>query len=292
MGMEDEQGFVREMRAADTFGRFVSLDDIEPHADSPDPLEKYGIPAAAARPGPGGGRRLLPRRSPFARYADRIRAHPWMLAEQCSPKYYRDLVRHLHAKRGKIRRIVEVGVFLGGASAYLAQAGQELGVELHLVDINPAYLGYTYERLLSLLPGSEGFVRPFHGDFPSYVAAGQMLESPQGSFVQFDASHRFPDVVADMVAVCRARKWIHSVAIQDTHLRSDLIEAEVFVDMAVQAVFGTRLRYRTIGITTPGERRDIPNPDWRLFMRPRAPEGILLELAKNRCRYEPRASNR
>ncbi|NEV63361.1 class I SAM-dependent methyltransferase [Thiorhodococcus minor] len=291
MGIADELRFVREMRAAATFGRFVSLNDIALHRDSPDLLEKYGIPAAAAHRGLAGGRRLLPRRSAFARYSARIRTHPWMLAEQCSPKYYRDLVRHLHTKRGRIRRIVEVGVFLGGASAYLAQAAEDLGLELHLADINPAYLGYTYERLLSLLPGSDRFVRLFHGDFPSYVAADQMLESPQGSFVQFDASHRFPDVVADMVAVCRARKWIHSLAIQDTHLRSDLIEAEVFVDMAVQAVFGTRLRYRSIGITTPGERRNIPTPHWRPFTRPRAPEGILLELAKNRCHYAPRASH-
>src|SRR5579875_2219715 len=45
--------------------------------------------------------------------------------DQCSPKYYLDLFNCVRSLAGKITRIAEVGVYMGGASVIFAGCGQE-----------------------------------------------------------------------------------------------------------------------------------------------------------------------
>lgn len=288
MGIAEEIEHVNKMRSASTFGKFITPADIPCNAASKDPVDKYRIKRRDAPRAHADYSALAGRLTLFDHCVARIRQNDWMYAEQCTPKYYFDLIAYLHKQKGQIERVAEVGVFLGGGSAFLALAAVELGYELHLIDLNPQFLGYTFERVLAIAPEAEGRVKIFHGDFPSYVEKGHLLQKNKANFAQFDASHRFPDVVRDMVAVCRGERWIKSFAIQDTHLRSHYVEGEVFVDMAVYSVFGLRPKFRPIGSMTSSRRMDLPNSEWKLFMRPNAPEGMLLELKDNPCVYRPR----
>lgn len=213
----------------------------------------------------------------------RVRDDRIPYVHQCTYQYYADLIRYLAKQRGEIKHLCEVGVFLGGASVLLAQAAVDFDLTLDLIDLNPNYLGYTYELILRYIPEAADRVRAFHGDFPTYVESGHLPRQEKGVFIQFDASHEFRFVLKDMVALRSAKEFIKSFAIQDTNLRSKDPENEIFVDLAVYAMFGFDVRYRPIGYTWS---RDIwIGSDWQLYLAKDRPEGFLIELAENRFGY-------
>ncbi len=285
MGFKDELAYVELVKKDVTFGHFINPDTIRSEPDCTDLIQKYRIAAQKRECDYTQHRQLFSNHHPFIDYVEKIVQCPHPNIEQCTPKYYADLIYYLHCQP-EIRHICEVGVFLGGGSAYLAQFAVERNLTLDLIDLNIMFLGYTYERILSIIPEAAANIRIFHGDFPAYIDAGHLTKQPkQTVFAQFDASHRFPDVVKDMTCIGKNQAQFYAFAIQDTHLRSKLIEAEVFVDLAVQAVFGSRMSYVEIGTQTGPKAYNFPNSEWMLYTRPNAPEGILLELNRNQPEY-------
>lgn len=73
--------------------------------------------------------------------------------DQCSPRYSLDVADAIVARRGNIGRIVEVGVFPGGASEIFAGAMRLLDCELDPADVDARHPGFAHERLRRVIPG-------------------------------------------------------------------------------------------------------------------------------------------
>lgn len=180
------------------------------------------------------------------------------------------------------QRIVEVGVFMGGASVVLAGLASEHDLELDLVDINRSYLRFARERARRAFP--EAKIRCFLGGLPEYVAAVLVPEGRGDVLVQHDASHAFEQVVKDLSALSFVRERVQALAIQDTNLRGKPPHLN-FVDAAVFAVLGKDVPHRDIGIFPTHEVMLRPNSfEGNYFLADRA-EGMLLSLRDLPFRY-------
>ncbi|MBE7190307.1 hypothetical protein [Jatrophihabitans endophyticus] len=206
--------------------------------------------------------------------------------DQCSPRYYLDVADAVVARRGDIRRIVEVGVFLGGASEVFASGTRILDYELDLVDVDADYLGFTHERLRRVCPEAVDRVRLFHGSLPEYVRTVLLPEATSGVFVHHDASHRFEQVVKDLSALSFVREQVLTLAIQDTNLRGRIGYCN-FVDAAVWAVFGRDVACEPIGAVFDETQVEMVNPnrfEGNYFM-PGVAEGMLIDFDENSFLY-------
>jgi hypothetical protein len=218
---------------------------------------------------------------------------------QCSGQHYYDLFTRLNrlhdslqdqSGNGQVKpkelRIVDVGVFMGGSSAIFAGYANETDLSLDLVDINWAYLQFTYERLRRMFPGVESRVRMFWGGLPDYVRNVLIPEDDRYSFVHHDGSHDFTQVVTDLACLSYVRDAVLAVAIQDTHLRSSKPEFHTFVDAAVYAVFGKDVHYEPIGTTYPPDSPLLqPNQYEGNYFLPDTAEGMYIKIADNDFKY-------
>lgn len=219
MSIKEELAFIEQVRKDATFGQFVQPSEIDCESDTNNLAKKYRIAGSLTKTNYSHHRELFSRNRnhKFADYLDKISRCQHPNVEQCSPKYYYDLINYL-TQQSQIKHICDVGVYLGGSAAYLAQAVVDLDITLDLIDVNLMCLGFTYERIVSIVPEAASRIRIFHGDFPAYVAAGHLsTRQYQSVFAQFDASHRFPDVVKDMVCIAKEKAYFHGFSIQDTH---------------------------------------------------------------------------
>jgi hypothetical protein len=204
--------------------------------------------------------------------------------DQCSAQYYFDLVKALHGMNGQYNRVVEVGVFMGGASAIFAGLIGRFDFDLDLVDLSAVYLQFTYSRIRRLYPEAASRVRLFHGNLPSYVKHVLTEESPTGYIVHHDGAHDFTQVTKDLASLSFVREKLVAVIAQDTHLRGT--KHMNFVDMALFAVFGTDLKYAPIGACYQvGDGVTHPNKFQGNYFRPGAPEGMVVPLSANRFQY-------
>lgn len=221
----------------------------------------------------------------FSRIARRIMSIDLQYEDQCSTRYYYDLFNVLRDFNGNFNRLVEVGVFMGGASAIFAGCSTRFDFDLDLVDIDAKCLRFAYERIRRTFPEAVGRVRLFHGDLPSYVRH-VMLENPEvRHIIHHDGAHHFDQVVRDMAALYYTRRNIHAVIAQDTHLRGPVDQMK-FVDMALYAVFGTDLKFAPIGEAYQGETEMTrPNIYEGSYFMPGAREGFVLPMAANRFVY-------
>ncbi|WP_204311178.1 hypothetical protein, partial [Klebsiella michiganensis] len=71
----------------------------------------------------------------FDRIAGKVRDLSLAYEDQCSPQYYYDIVRTLRDYNGQFDRVVEVGVFMGGSTAYFAGCIEAFDFDLDLIDI-------------------------------------------------------------------------------------------------------------------------------------------------------------
>ncbi len=290
MSRQVQNEVINYLRTTPTFGTFL---DVSRCSEGGDIVKKYNLEPQLVSREPWSSAvhdSLRGRSAFFDKYLSALDGTFVPHAEQCSGQYYLDLMDYIEKNRGVIKHVCEVGVFLGGASQFLIQAAEDFDFTLDLIDVNPHYLGFAYERLLAIFPTLARRVRIFHGDFPSYVKSSGAPGHPSGVFVQFDGSHEFPIVVKDLVALNDGRGRFKSFAIQDTHLRSSNPDNEVFVDMAVYAVFGKDVKCRPIGIRIGENDVIIPNNDWEIYFKRSAPEGFLIELNENPFDY-PRSLN-
>ncbi|QQV78487.1 hypothetical protein H5J25_07575 [Sphingomonas aliaeris] len=220
----------------------------------------------------------------FDLIADRSSTIELDCEDQCSAKYYFDLVQTLRDLNGEFGRVVEVGVYMGGASSVIAGCIEHFHFDLDLIDTHLPHLLFAYERIRRLYPESIGRVRLFHGDLPSYVR--HVLDERSDKYViHHDGSHNFEQVVRDMASLSFIQQRLCAIIAQDTHLRG-AVKYMSFVDMAMYAVFGLDLKYAPIGTAYAAhDSRTDPNQYEGNYFMPDAPEGFVLPMAVNRFQY-------
>jgi SAM-dependent methyltransferase len=230
-------------------------------------------------------RPLLGQNRIFDRIVARIETLDLDYEDQCSAQYYFDLVRTLRDFNGQFDRVVEVGVFMGGSTSYLAGCAEAFDFDIDLVDVSASYLRFAHERARRLYPEAAKRMRLFHGDLPTYVREVMRNEADRRSIVHHDGCHEFNQVVKDMASLYYVRQSLLAVIAQDTHLRGSARYLN-FVDMALYAVFGMDLKFAPIG-NVLGEHDPMTAPDayhGNYFMAGVA-EGVVLPMAANRFVY-------
>ncbi len=221
----------------------------------------------------------------FESIARRIRDTPIACEDQCSAKYYFDAFEVVRAHFGRVNRIVEVGVYMGGASTVFAGCAGPMDLGLDLVDVNERFLRFTHERIRRTFPEAMERVRLFHGDLPTYVHRVLAAEPDAAALVHHDGSHRFDQVVKDLASLSFVRDRLRGILIQDTHLRGR-VEFMNFVDAAVYAVFGFDVRCTPIGTSyPPGHPNLEPNRYQGNYFLPDTAEGMFVPIEGNTFRY-------
>lgn len=221
----------------------------------------------------------------FDSIIDRMGAVDYPFDDQCTLKYYYDLVRTLRDFAGEFGRVVEVGTYMGGSSSFIAGCIDKFDFDLDLVDINENRLRSSYERVRRTFPEAIGRVRIFHGDLPAYVARVLSKEDSGNVIVHHDGSHKFNQIVKDLGSLYFIREKLLAVIAQDTNLRGK-IDEDIFVDLAIYAVFGVDVNFAPIGTAChPIEARAQPNSETGLYFLPEGPEGIVIPMAVNSFHY-------
>ena len=190
------------------------------------------------------------RNAVFDRIAARVKDVGLAYEDQCSAQHYFDVFGCVEHEHGALTRLVDVGVFMGGSASVLAGCVEPMGLELDLVDANPVYLRFAYERVRRTYPRAMARVRMFHGDLPTYAATVLRAEPGTRALVHHDGAHDFNQVVKDLSALYFVRDRVHGVALQDTHLRGSIGYFN-FVDAAVYAIFGVGVKYEALGARYP-----------------------------------------
>ncbi|TDD81823.1 class I SAM-dependent methyltransferase [Actinomadura rubrisoli] len=257
-----------------TWGTFLEPDPALTDAESPH--EALNIPILSGHH--ADLKTFAGRNTIFDRTAARIERVDLAYEDQCSAYSYFDLFGRVEHSHAELTRLVDVGVFMGGSSAILAGCVEPMGLELDLIDVNDAYLQFTYERLRRLFPRAMSRVRMFHGDLPTYVGNVLSAEPQTRALVHHDGAHNFDQVVRDLSSLFFARDRVHSVAIQETHLRGDIAYLN-FVDAAVYAVFGIGVKYEPLGANFPPDAPVTSPNQWdgNYFLAGQ-PEGMYVVL--------------
>ena len=222
----------------------------------------------------------------FDEIATKLRALNVPYEDQCSAKYYFDLVAALRNLSGEFERVVEIGCYMGGSASVIAGAAERLDYDFDIVDISENALLFTFERIRRAFPEAAKRVRLFHGSLPQYVARSLDSGDDARIVAHHDGAHDFMQVTKDLSSLSFLRDRLHSLIIQDTHLRGTM-EFCNFVDMAVYAVFGTDVNYFPIGSAYTAAQTDLMNPNryqGNYFM-PDVPEGIVIPMSSNSFKY-------
>ncbi len=241
----------------------------------------------------------------FDQIVDRVAAFDAPYEDQCSSEYYFDLVRTLRDLNGEYDRVVEVGVYMGGASVMMAGCMDQFDFDLDLVDLNAGFLQFTYERIRRIYPEAAGRVRLYQGEMADYVRDAMLPDTEQNSaeaipaitvtsgprkqvskaIIHHDGAHDFNQVVRDLTALSFVRGAIHSIIAQDTHLRGALKYMN-FVDMALMAVFGNDIHHAPIGkVVEEGHPNTNPDRYFGNYFRAGVAEGMVIPLSMNAFQY-------
>ncbi|MEM7778804.1 MAG: class I SAM-dependent methyltransferase [Pseudomonadota bacterium] len=265
-------------------GQFIQPDPSLETSDAPH--EDLGLPIYSGHKAISGAPPFLGRFRIFDQIAERAGQFDVPYEDQCSIEYYFDVVRTLRDLNGEYERVVEVGVFMGGASVMLAGCSGKFDFDLDLVDIDAGFLRFSYERIRRLFPEATGRIRLFQGEIADYVRVAMLGdESGKRSIIHHDGAHDFNQVVRDLSALSFVREQIHCIIAQDTHLRGNLNEMN-FVDMALAAVFGTGLTCVPIGkVYEAHDSRTNPNRYQGNYFVPDMAEGMVIPMVANSFRY-------
>ena len=216
---------------------------------------------------------------------DRIRNTAIQCEDQCSAKHYVDMFECVRAHYGRVNRLVEVGVYMGGASTVLAGCALPMDVTLDLVDPNRGFLQFTHERIRRTFPEAIDRVRLFLGDLPTYVHNVLVPETGSSALIHHDGAHDFNQVVKDLSSLSYVRDRVQGLMIQDTHLRG-AIDYMNFVDAAVYAVFGFNVSCQPMGSTyTEGHTALQPNEYQGNYFLADTPEGMFIPFKGNHFMY-------
>jgi hypothetical protein len=276
--------YIKKSMHDPNWGTFISPDGDLEHL--PNPNEKYQIPVLS---GHKANFSVFQFQNPLFNsittkiIEQRATIH---FEDQCSGVYYFDIFDIAEINKQRINKIVEVGVFMGGASCILAGQIEDSAIELDLVDVNPLFLRFTYERIRRAFPKAASRVRLFFGDLPTYVKNVLAHAEKSEHLIHHDASHNFNEVVRDLASLSFVQDKIVGLMIQDTHLRSSNIHSYVFVDAALYAVFGSSLQYFEMG----SKFSDNTNPTFEdegygTYFLGGHPEGIYIPFFPGLFRY-------
>jgi hypothetical protein len=252
-----------------------------------DPNEKLRIRTYSGHRARTALRAFLGRDAEFDAALARAETFDVPYEEQCSGRYYFDLFQAVKQRRGSLSRVVEVGVYMGGATSILAGCLEQTDVELDLVDTGANYLRYTHERIRRQSPKQAARTRLFHGDLPAYVRSVLLAEDTAAVgpiLVHHDGTHRFDGVLCDLASLYYVRERLDRLIIQDTHLRGRP-SSLIFVDAAVVAVFGRDLKATPIGNVYPEGLLTNPNAYEGNYFLAGTPEGMVIPIAENTWRY-------
>ncbi len=265
-----------------TYGTFIAPDaELE---GLKDPNEKLNVPVYSGYKAVRGSGNFMGRNKIFDDIYQRARRYRCAYEDQCSIDYYFDLVTTMRDFAGEYDRVVEVGVYMGGASTIFAGCSEWFDFDIDMVDIDANCLRYSYERVRRMYPEAAKRVRLFHGDLPTYVDT-VMKHDAKRSVVHHDGAHDFNQVVKDLASLFYVQEQLHAVICQDTHLRGTVEEMN-FVDMALYAVFGLDLNYAPIGaVYEDQDPRTTPNKWQGNYFTPGAHEGFVLPMSMNRFVY-------
>ena len=265
-------------------GCFIDPDPSLASSDAPH--EALNLPIYSGYQAIKGAKPFLGRFRIFDQIVERVSEFEVPYEDQCSIDYYFDIVRTLRDLNGEYDRVVEVGVFMGGASVMLAGCSGQFDFDLDLVDISAEFLRFSHERIRRCFPEATGRVRLFHGDVADYVRTVMLEEQGGGkTLIHHDGAHDFNQVVRDLSALSFVRDKLHSIIAQDTHLRGNLKEMN-FVDMALAAVFGTGLTFVPIGkIYEAHDSRTNPNRYQGNYFRAGIAEGMVVPMVANAFQY-------
>jgi hypothetical protein len=261
---------------------------IQPAAGAPDAANLAGelnIPISSGFRALSQTGNLVGQNRIFDRIVDKLRSLDLAYEDQCSALYYFDLVRTLRDLNGQYDRVVEVGVFMGGSSTFIAGCIEPFDFDLDMVDTCAAYLQFAHERVRRLYPEAAKRIRLFHGDLASYARHVMLEEAPRSTIVHHDGAHDFNQVVKDMASLYYVREQIHAIIAQDTHLRGTVKHMN-FVDLALHAVFGMDLKFAPIGSAyREDDNRTVPNKYQGNYFMPNCAEGVVLPMAENCFHY-------
>jgi len=272
-----------------SFGTFIQPDDSL--MDVEDPAKALNIPILSGYRGMDHAHHLRGQSAVFDAILAKSASLKLNYEDQCSSQYYFDVVRTLEELCGEYRRVVEVGVFMGGSSHILAGCMSPLGFDLDMVDHSPDYLRFAYERVRRSYPEEAKRIRLFYGDLPSYVRTVTGEVNRSSFIVHHDGSHRFDQVVRDMAALSFVKERLCAIIAQDTHLRGKP-EFMNFVDMALHAVFGLDLKHVPIGARYAAtDSLTLPNPFQGNYFMADAPEGFVIPMDLKSFRYPHPALN-
>jgi hypothetical protein len=207
--------------------------------------------------------------------------------DQCTAKYYYDMFSIAQDTMDHVDRIVEVGVYMGGATVILAGVIAQTRQELVLVDINERCLLFSYERMVRSFPSVADRVRLFHGDLPTYVRDVLLPEQvAKRMLVQLDGAHIFQEVIRDLGTLSFVKDRLHGIMAQDTHLRG-MPKGARFIDAALFGVFGGEFEYVAIGSVYDQCQEELltPNHYGGNYFLAGKPEGMYLPMSHNRFEY-------
>jgi hypothetical protein len=265
------------------FSRFIEPDRELEALD--DPAAQLGIPVGSGYKAALHSSDLIGQNKIYDRILSKQQQLDLKYEDQCSARYYFDLVWTLRDFNGQFDRVAEVGAYMGGSSSFLAGCMEPFDFDLDMIDINADLLRFAYERVRRLYPEAAKRIRLFHGDLPAYVRRVMMKEPGHSYIVHHDGPHDFNRVVKDMASLYYVRESLFAVIAQDTHLRGT-VEYMNFVDLALYAVFGADLKYAPIGaVYSELNPLTEPNQFQGNYFMPDAPEGLVLPMAANQFRY-------
>ncbi len=223
----------------------------------------------------------------FDAVLDQINAlrHTMSYVEQCTEKYYFESFQVLEQNLDKIERVVELGIFQGGTTAFFAGCLRNTNISMDLIDGDKRFLEFTYERIRRTFPEVAPRIRLFYGTMPDYVKKVMLVEPPVKSLVHHDASHCFNEVLQDLVSLYFVRDRIQGLMIQDTNLRANNVKGYLFVDAALYATFGDRMQYLEIGEKHAEYSKVSKDNVWHGFFTPQHAEGMYIPFYEGLFRY-------
>lgn len=264
-------------------GAFIDPDSSLEHSD--DPGRALGIKTKSGYRSIDEMRQFVGNNKIFDRIFETLEVQKLPCEDQCSARYYFDIVNTLRGFNGEFSKVVEVGVYMGGASCILAACSEIFDFDIDMVDTNPKFLQFSYERIRRAFPAAAKRVRLFHGDLPTYVRKLMLNERDSGHIIHHDGAHYFEQVVRDLASLYFVKDKIHSVIAQDTHLRGRINNMN-FVDLAIYAIFGTDLQFMQIGATyNDHDARTSPNKFEGNYFLPNTYEGIVIPMSVNSFKY-------
>ncbi len=101
-----------------------------------------------------------------------------------------------------------------------------------------------------------------------------------------DGAHDFNQVVRDLGVLFYVKDKLHSIAIQDTHLRG-LPHFYNFVDAAIYAIFGFNVNYLPLGAMYSEYDALMTNPNEYQgnYFIPGQAEGMYIPVSENKFSY-------